>query len=291
MNPTAASLRESKEYRRSSPKKPPRRLLRRYGYHLTALAKKARTPAPPRPVQSPKRRDSKPRRAAAAPDQRSRWLLYGLAALGPIALAVVLIVVLTGRNGNSTGGGGNGDLGPVVTLAGLPGMRHTKGPWNQGFVGLPDRLAPLGLTALPQEALAQHIHQHLDIFINGKHEVAPVGVGTYPDFITEIHTHSAQAESLPGPAGRATGVIHVESPTHDTYGLGQFFGAWGVFLSKRCIGGNCASPAKPLRFYVNGKLWTRDPTRIPLKEHEEIAIVYGKPPAKIPKTFTWTDAL
>jgi hypothetical protein len=256
---------------------------------LSALAKKPRTPTPPRPVQAPKRRDSKRRQAPAADDRRARLLLYGLAALGPIALAVVLVVVLT--HGSSRGGG-KGALGPDVKLAGLPGMRHTKAPWDPGYNGLPDRLGPIGLTALPQEALKQHIHQHLDIYIDGKHIIPPAGIGVYDSqFITELHSHTASAEGLPGPAGRATGVIHVESPTNQLYGLGEYFGAWGVFLSPTCIGGYCASPGKPFHVYVNGKLWTQDPVRIPLREHEEIAIVYGKPPAKIPTTFTWTNFL
>jgi hypothetical protein len=42
---------------------------------------------------------------------------------------------------------------------------------------------------------------------------------------------------------------------------------------------------------VNGKQWTGDPLRIPLREREEIAIVYGKAPTKIPSTFSWTSSL
>src|SRR4030095_2159997 len=70
----------------------------------TALAKKARTPLPPRPVQAPKRRDTKKPRSVTALGGQGRppWLLYGLAALGPVALAVVLLVIFVGGNGSST---------------------------------------------------------------------------------------------------------------------------------------------------------------------------------------------
>jgi hypothetical protein len=68
-------------------------------YLSPALAKKARTPAPPRRVQAPKRRDV-PSRAPTADAGRQRRLLYGFAAAGVVALAaVVLVIVLTGRSG------------------------------------------------------------------------------------------------------------------------------------------------------------------------------------------------
>jgi hypothetical protein len=224
-----------------------------------------------------------------AEDRRKLLYLVAFAAAGIVALAVVLGFFMTRGNSNSS----NGSAGPKnLNLATLPGIRRGPAPWDQGYNGLPDRLAPLGLDQLPQEMLKQHIHQHLDIYINGKHMVQPAGVGIYDnEFITELHTHSASAEGLPGPATRATGVIHVEAPGNQTYSLGQFFGVWGVYLSKKCIGGYCATAAKPLKFYVNGKPFTGDPVRLPLKEHEEIAIVYGKPPAKIPASFKWPSGL
>jgi hypothetical protein len=43
--------------------------------------------------------------------------------------------------------------------------------------------------------------------------------------------------------------------------------------------------------YVNGKLYTGDPTRIPLREHDEYAIVIGTPPKKIPSKFNWPRGL
>jgi hypothetical protein len=92
-------------------------------------------------------------------------------------------------------------------------------------------------------------------------------------FITELHTHDA------------AGIIHVESAETKPYTLGMFMGVWGVRFSKRCIGGYCATPSKPLHVYLDGKLYAGNPNDLILKNHQVIAIVYGKPPAKIPSTY------
>jgi hypothetical protein len=240
------------------------------------LAKKPRTPAPPRPVQAPKRRDSKKAGPAAAGDQRTRWLLYGLAALGPIALIVVLVVVLTGGNGSSTSGADGPP--PQINYAALPGLQKGPAPWAPEYEKLPDRLGPLGMHALSAEALAFHIHAHLDVFVDGKKEPVPASIGIDDgSFITELHTHDA------------SGVIHVESAETKPYTLGQFVSVWGVRFSKRCIGGYCATPSKPLRVYLGGKLYTGNPNDLILKNHQVIAIVYGKAPKKIPAKYDFAE--
>jgi len=247
------------------------------------MAKKTRTPAPPRKVQAPQRR-SDPKRPRSPEDRRFLIMTALFAASGVIALVIAGLVVFVFR------GNGSASL-KIPNESALVGLQTGPAPWNAGLDTLPDRLKPLGLTALPQEALVQHIHQHLDIFVNGKHETVPVGIGIYGNqFITELHTHSAAPEGLPGPPGRPTGVIHVESPTNTTYTLGQFIGVWGVRFTPDCIGGYCKQLI-PWRVYVNGKLYIGDPRAIPLKEHDEYAIVIGTPPAKIPSSFAWGTGL
>jgi hypothetical protein len=240
----------------------------------TLAKKKPRTPAPPRPVQAPQRRDGKKRGGpVTAADQRARWLLYGLAALGPIALVVVLVVLFTGGNGHSSKKSPGGNA-PKIDYAALAGLQKGKAPWPPEYGSLPDRLRPLGLDQLSAEVLTYHVHQHLDIFVNGKKETVPAFIGIDDgDFITELHTHDA------------SGIIHVEAGKVFPYTLGQFFGVWGVRLSPTCIGGYCAKPGAPLKFYLNGKPYTSNPNNLILKNHEEIAIVYGKPPKKIPSTY------
>jgi hypothetical protein len=98
-----------------------------------ALAKKPRTPAPPR-VQAPQRRGG---RGGGDRDRRTRWLLYGAAALGPIALvAVVLALFLGGGNGDSPKGGKQ-TLAAGCTLKKYPlleathvGSENAKVKWN-----------------------------------------------------------------------------------------------------------------------------------------------------------------
>jgi hypothetical protein len=160
-------------------------------------------------------------------------------------------------------------------------MQTGPPPWNNGGTTLSLRLPSLGLNQLGQEQLAFHIHQHLDIFIDGKAVKVPQAIGFgidpqtgKPSYITELHTHNN------------LGILHVESAQTLRYQLGQFFGEWGVRLTRSCIGnfkGGCG-----LQWYLNGKRQTGDPAKLVLKNHEEIAIVVGKPPAKIPSTFNWS---
>ena len=212
--------------------------------------------------------------------QQRPWLLYGFAALGPIALVIVLLVIFLGGGGSSN----KGSSGPVpkINYAALPGLEKGKPPWPPEYASLPDRLAPLKLTSLGAEGTVLHIHQHLDIFINGKHVTVPALIGIYANgdpsqggFFVELHTHDS------------TGIMHVESPKKATFTLGQFMGVWGLRFSKQCIGGYCAAPGKPLRFYLNGKQFLGNPNNLVLRNHEEIAIAYGKPPKKIPSTYNW----
>jgi hypothetical protein len=231
------------------------------------------TATPPRPVQAPKVRTGK-RRTQAEMDRRNRILLYSIAGTGVVGLIVaVLAVFVIGRSSSTTA---HFD-GPNVDFPNLKGLMKTPPPWPQNTATLRQRLKPDGLTPLGQEGQVLHIHQHLDIYVNGKHVTVPQFIGIKLkkgnlDFITELHTHSTD------------GVIHLESPVAQSYSLGQFFGAWGLNLSRNCIGNLC-SPAAPLLFYVNGKQVSGDPVRLVLQQHDEIAIVYGKPPAKIPSSF------
>jgi hypothetical protein len=209
-------------------------------------------------------------------EQRARWYLYGLAALGPIALAVVLGFLVFGR-----GGASNGSLGapPKINYAALPGLQKGRAPWPPEYASLADRLNPLGLDALSGELLDYHVHQHLDIFVNGKKVTVPAFIGINDGaFITQLHTHDA------------SGIVHVEAGKKFPYSLGQFFGVWGVRLSNRCIGGYCATAGKQLKVYLNGKRYVGDPNNLVLKNHEELAIVYGKAPKKIPSTYDWAGA-
>jgi hypothetical protein len=194
------------------------------------------------------------------------YVAIGAAAVAVLAAIVVGVVAL---------GGGGGTSKPkirVTAMNSLPGIRKTKAPWDPEYAFLADRLVPLGLTTLPQEAVATHYHSHLDIFANGKKVTVPALIGINPGagYLTELHTHDTR------------GVIHIESPTkNDHFTLGQFVAEWGVFLNGRCIGAYCNG----LKWYLNGKLQTGNPQTYTLQPHDEIAIVVGKAPKTIPSSY------
>jgi len=231
------------------------------------MAKKVRTPPPPKRVQAPQRRET--RRAAGVPT-RPPWFYAAVGAGAVLAIAAVVLGIILVRN--SSGSDSADTTTPVSQYNSLPGIRKTKSPWPPEYEFLADRLPPLGLTTLSQEAVTTHYHSHLDIFVDGKRVVVPAGIGINQGagYITELHTHDTR------------GVIHIESPKeNDHFSLGQFVAEWGVFLNGRCIGAYCDG----LKWYLNGKLQTGNPQAYVLQSHDEVAIVVGKPPAKIPSSY------
>jgi hypothetical protein len=186
-----------------------------------------------------------------------------------VIAAIVIGVIVLRDNGGS---GGSSSKPTTTNFNALPGIRKTKAPWPPEYEFLADRLLPLGLTTLSQEAVTTHYHAHLDIFVNGKHVTVPkyIGINLGANYLTELHTHDAR------------GVIHVESPqSNDHFSLGQFVAEWGVFLNGRCIGAYCDG----LKWYANGKQQTGNPETYVLQSHDEVAIVVGKPPAKVPSSY------
>jgi hypothetical protein len=226
------------------------------------LAKKARTPAPPRKVQAPQRRVEQ-RRRRNAEERRTLWISIAFAASGVAAIAIVAALFF------AFGRGSSGGSPSAINWSKLVGVQTGPAPWNAGVDHLPDRLGPLGLQQLGAE----------DIFVNGKKETVPAQIGIYDgQFLTELHTHDT------------TGVMHVESPKKRTFSLGEFFGVWGVRLTNDCIGGYCR-PKMPWKLYVNGAPYVGDPSKIVLIKHQEFAFVIGKPPKSIPTSFLFPGGL
>jgi len=244
--------------------------------------RKPRTPPPPRrpdaaktssgrAVQAPQVR--KKQRDPAARERTKRYGLYALGAVIVIGVAAALIAVFA--MGGSSSGTSRSELS--VNFKGLPGISHGPAPWQAEIDNLAQRLPLIGLKPLSTEGSVVHIHQHLVIFIDGKPTTVPQDIGINDSqFLTELHTHDT------------TGVIHVESDTKRDYSLGEFFAVWGVYLSRKCIGGYCAKPGTPLKVYVDGQLHRGDPVTLVLKSHQVIAIVYGNPPKKIPSTYNFS---
>ncbi len=178
------------------------------------------------------------------------------------------------------------ELGPPFgSMDDLPGVLKTPPPWDANAGKLQQRLRAIGLPALSQEGQVTHIHQHLDLFVDGEEVAVPDNIGIDPNggFISPLHTHQD-----------GDGVLHVESPTEERFSLGQFFGVWGVRLDAKCIGGECAGHAKQLRSWVNGEPVDGDPTRIVLAERQQIVVAYGtqeQMPDPVPATYEFPTDL
>ena len=210
------------------------------------------------------RQAAPPKVGKKQPPDRRLWIGAGaLAALIAVGVGVAL-----------ASSGGSGGAKPVgVNFAALSGLQTGAPPWNNDSGALSNDLAALHLDALGQEGSVEHIHMHLDAYVNGKHVALPAGVGIDDNsFLTELHTHDN------------SGVIHLESPNTHPYTLGQFFGEWGVRLTANCLGRYCGD----LHWWVDGKPQSGNPANLVLKAHQELAIAAGKQPAHVPASYAFS---
>jgi hypothetical protein len=198
--------------------------------------------------------------------RRMRWTGITLVALLVVGGGAVVIAATQGSGSQE-----------------LPGMLTSDAPWPANTADLLDRLKAIGLPALAQSmSIKQHVHAHLDIYVDGDKVAVPPDIGIGSTYSSPIHTHDPEVTTTSDSA-----TIHVEAPTNQPYNLGQFFDVWGVRLTGSCMGGYCTSGTETLQAFANGKL-VPDPRTIPLKEHEEIVLAYGAPsdvPSPVPSSF------
>jgi hypothetical protein len=135
------------------------------------------------------------------------------------------------------------------------------------------------------ENLNYHIHAHLAIFVNGAQKNIPYGVGIIPPY--SLDTSSGSPFVSGGSAyyylhtHDETGIIHIESPNSHVYTLGNFFDVWKQPLSPTQVG-----PDKgKVTVYVDGKVFTGNPTTITLTHYKDIQLDVG---TNVPfKSFSW----
>jgi hypothetical protein len=128
------------------------------------------------------------------------------------------------------------------------------------------------------EQFVKHVHAHLAVYVNGKQEQIPGGVGllqaslvpgsgafyTATQCFYWLHTHAGD------------GIIHIESPSaRRVFTLGDFFAEWRQPLSSNQVG----AAKGTVTAYLNGKRWTKDPKAIPLDAHYLIQLDVGAPVA------------
>jgi hypothetical protein len=220
-------------------------------------------------------RQARRRREAARARQAARRRI-GVAA----GLAVVVVATLVGFAVSAASRSGHAATGTGA----LPGLQTGPAPWSADTADLAGRLRAIGLPPLsPTEGTAVHLHQHLDLYVDGRKIPVPAGIGIDPAVgFAPLHTHDA------------SGVIHVESPTVRGYTLGQFFAVWGVRFSPSCLGGYCAGGDRRLRVYVNGTADRGDPTMLTLAPHQEIVVAFGTAaqlPSPIPSRYRFAPGL
>jgi hypothetical protein len=231
-----------------------------------------------RPVnaqQARQRRREAARARQAARRRRDRRRRLGIV----LALAVVAVAGIGGLAVSAS------RAGRAATVPGaLPGLQTGPAPWSANTADLAARLRAIGLPPLsPAEGTAVHIHQHLDVYVDGRPVPVPAGIGIDPTVgFAPLHVHDT------------SGVIHVESPTVRRYTLGQFFAVWGVRFTPSCLGGYCAGGDRRLRVYVDGALDHGDPTTLTLEPHQEILVAFGPAaqlPSPVPATYRFPPGL
>ena len=124
--------------------------------------------------------------------------------------------------------------------------------------------------------LAYRAYVHLQVYVDGQSRAIPGGIGlvdptaatTRKGLIFSAHTcyywlHTRAAD----------GLVQVESPNDRTYTLGDLFKVWSQTLDRDQVAANSGR----VTAIVNGKRWRRNPSLIPLTEHESIELAVGKP--------------
>ena len=229
-------------------------------------------------------------RAREARQARQRRLFIGIgAAVLAIIAAVAIAFAVTSGGGKPTPPTSTPKLrlGPLSTLGPLKPAPNAGPP---GFEGVSIPAAPTlagqssaatggqvdGIRCQTAEQTIFHIHSHLTIFINGTQRQLPAGVGI---------PGSRTVQSPQGPVAQGgsclywlhthapDGIIHVESPVHRTFTLGNFFDEWGQPLGPSTLG--------PVTGHVvaiyNGQVYQGNPRDIPLNAHAQIQLEVGKP--------------
>lgn len=168
-----------------------------------------------------------------------------------------------------------------------PVARRDGPPWDASRDVL-GGIALAGLTP-PWFGFVEHIHAHLDLFVDGQRVPIPAGVGIAEPFVREDgETHSTIGLLAPVHTHAGDGVLHVENDGPPlVLTLGDFFDVWLVRLTDDCVGSLCANGSRTLRVYENGQQVTGNPRDVILRPAAQITLVFGPPgvPAEIPASY------
>jgi hypothetical protein len=244
----------------------------------------------------PSGKRSKQQRRATPPPVRSQGgggafdfsrrtlLIAGVVILVVIGLGVGLPLALSSNGSKSSSGTRTVSISTLKDVEPAPplGPAGPEGPPLETGPNLAPAASPSpgqsvdGIQCGTGEQLAFHVHTRLTVFVNGRSERVPYGVGIADPQLQPglgvpfvgggacfswLHTHAAD------------GIIHIESPVHRAFTLGNFFDIWNQPLSSTQVG-----PAKgKVTAFYDGAVWTGDPRDIPLGAHKQIQLDVGKP--------------
>ena len=123
-----------------------------------------------------------------------------------------------------------------------------------------------------------HHHVHLAMFVNGEQIALPRGTGMKDPGTNSFVYHAACFYFLH--THDATGIIHIEPPISELFGLRQYFAIWGRPLSANGFAGYTGA----VTVYVNGVAQPAgtDPRSVAFAPFEQISLVIGTPPSWIP---------
>jgi hypothetical protein len=202
-----------------------------------------------------------------------------------------------------TGGGAKAGASRMAPLSSLGPLRPAPAPGPLGPEQVPVPPGPVlaapsgavtgqpvdGISCQAGEQTVFHVHAHLAVFVNGAARQVPAAIGIQGPvvqstpagpFIGEgtcfywLHTHAAD------------GIVHIESPVHRTYTLGNFFDIWGQPLGTGRVG---PATGHVVALY-NGRVFQGNPRDIPLSAHAQIQLEVGRP-LVAPERITFPNGL
>ena len=137
-----------------------------------------------------------------------------------------------------------------------------------------------GCPALTEEGQVTHIHQHLDLFVDGEEVAVPDDIGIDPGggFISPLHTHQRRRRR---PARRVADRRSASASASSSRSGACGWTPSASAASAPATASSCARGSTARRS-------TGDPTRIVLDEHQEIVLAYGTPeqmPDPVPSTY------
>lgn len=199
----------------------------------------------------------------SAPRRRWPFVLAALVLLA--ALGVGLWVALPGPPAAATGPEG-------VALLDVPDLASADSTASGAPVD--------GITCRTSndQKVTYHIHVYVAVYVNGTQKRLPAGAGIPSPLVEHLANGLFEDNSFNGclywlHVHTTDDVLHVESPTTQTFSLGQFFDIWGQPLGPDQVG-----PAKgKVTAFENGTPYRGNPRDIPLLPHAVIQLDVGNP--------------